>query len=149
MVAEKSAPKQRGRPYQKGQSGNLAGKPRGAKNHATRTLLALMEGGAEAITKAIVEKAQSGDLAAARLVLERLVPPAKERPISLALPDVSTMRGVSAAQAAILRAVAEGALLPTEAQTLAGIVEARRKAIETEDLEARISALEQSKVPRP
>lgn len=143
--ADKSAPKQRGRPFRKGESGNPAGKPRGTRSHATRLLLSMMEGGAEEITKAVIDKAKEGDLAAARLVLERIVPPAKERPISVALPDISTVEGVSAAQAAILQAVGAGDLLPGEASTLSGIVEARRKAIETEELETRIAALEQQK----
>ena len=45
-------------------------------------------------------------------------------------------------RAAILQAVAAGDILPGEAATLAGIVEARRKALETQELEQRISALE-------
>jgi hypothetical protein len=45
-------------------------------------------------------------------------------------------------QNAILQAVAAGDLLPGEAATLAGIVEARRKAVETQELEQRITALE-------
>jgi hypothetical protein len=41
--------------------------------------------------------------------------------------------------------VAAGDILPGEGATLAGIVEARRKAVETQELEARISALEVAK----
>jgi len=104
-----------------------------------------MEGGAEAIARKIVDMAKTGDMSAARLVLERLVPPAKERPIFLALPDTGSAEGVAQAQAAILQAVAAGDLLPGEAATLAGIVEARRKALETQELEQRISALEDKK----
>jgi hypothetical protein len=49
---------------------------------------------------------------------------------------------VAAAQGAILKACAAGDLLPGEAATLSGVVEARRRAIETVDLEQRIAALE-------
>lgn len=38
--------------------------------------------------------------------------------------------------------VAGGDLLPNEASTLSSILEARRKALETEELELRIAALE-------
>ena len=89
--------------------------------------------------------AKGGDVSAARLVLERLVPPANERPIFLSLPDAGSAKGIAKAQSAILHAVAAGALLPGEAATLAGIVEARRKALETQELEQRISALETKK----
>ncbi|WP_300319423.1 DUF5681 domain-containing protein [Accumulibacter sp.] len=125
-----------------GQSGNPKGRPPGSRNRVTLVALAAMEEGAAAIAKKIVEMAKQGDMSAARLVLERLVPPAKERPIFLDLPDTSSADGVAKAQAAILQAVAAGDILPGEAATLAGIVEARRKAVETQELEARISALE-------
>ena len=128
--------------WKRGQSGNPKGKPAGARNKATLAVLALMETGAEEITKAVVAQAKAGDLAAARMILDRLAPPAKERPVNLALPDTGTAEGVDAAQQAILRAVAVGDLLPGEGTALAGIVEARRKALETLELEHRITALE-------
>jgi hypothetical protein len=128
--------------WKPGQSGNPKGRPRGSRNRVTLVALAAMEEGAEAIARKIVDQAKSGDMSAARLVLERLVPPAKERPIFLALPDTGSAEGIAQAQAAILRAVATGDLLPGEATTLAGIVEARRKALETLELEQRISLLE-------
>ena len=105
-------------------------------------VMALMEGGAEEITRAVIDAAKAGDLAAARLVIERLAPPLRERPLSLPLPDTGTVAGVSAAQQAILQAVGEGEILPGEGTALAGIVESRRKALETVELEQRISALE-------
>lgn len=118
------------------------GRPRGARHKTTLAVLALMEGEAESITRTCIEAAKAGDLTAIRLVLDRLLPPAKERPLRVKLPDVVSLEDVAQAQAAILKAVAAGELLPTEGATLAGIVESRRKAIETAELEARVSALE-------
>jgi len=118
------------------------GRPKGSRHKSTLAMLALLEGEAETITRTCIEAAKAGDMTAIRLVLERLLPPAKERPVTCELPDVADAQGVANAQAAILRAVAAGELLPTEGATLAGIVESRRKAIETADLEARITALE-------
>lgn len=131
--------------FKPGQSGNPAGKPKGARNHATRAILQLIDGGAEEITKAVLEAAKGGDIGAARFILERIVPPAKERPVSLELPDIADANGIAAAQAAILQAVAGGELLPGEAQTISAIVESRRRAIETVELEQRIAALEAKK----
>lgn len=128
--------------WKPGQSGNPAGKAPGSRNKATQMVLALMETGAEEITRAVVDAAKAGDLSAARLVLDRLAPPLRERPVALQLPDTANVAGVSAAQQAILAAVGAGELLPGEATALAGIVEARRRALETVELEARISALE-------
>jgi hypothetical protein len=128
--------------WKPGQSGNPKGKPAGTRNKATMMVLGLMETGAEEITEAVITAAKAGDLTAARMILDRLAPPAKERPLSLALPDTATAEGVSAAQQSILRAVAAGDLLPGEGQTLAALVESRRKAFETQELERRIAALE-------
>ena len=131
--------------WKKGQSGNPTGKPAGARNKATVMVQSIMERGAKEITEAVVGLAKEGDLSAARLVLERLLPPAKERPISLALPSTDTAGGIAEAQQAILQAVAAGDLLLGEGMALAGIVEVRRKAVETHELEQRISALEGKK----
>lgn len=138
-MTERKAPPKAWKP---GQSGNPKGKPAGARNKATIAVLALMENGAKEITEAVVAAAKAGDLTAARMILDRLAPHAKERPLSLTLPDTDTVEGISAAQQAILQAVAAGELLPGEGTALAGIVEGRRKALETEELEARIAALE-------
>ena len=128
--------------WKPGQSGNPAGKPRGTRNKATEMVLQLMEGGAKEITMAVIEAARGGDLAAARLVIDRLAPPMRERPVSLELPDTATADGVSKAQQAILQAVSGGDLTPGEGSTLSGIVEAHRRALETEELAVRIEALE-------
>ena len=77
------------------------------------------------------------------MVLDRVLPPAKDRPLSIELPDTSTPEGVEEAQGAIVAAVADGRLLPSEGEALSGLVEARRRALETNELAARIDALEQ------
>lgn len=139
MATKRQAPKSAFKP---GTSGNPKGKPAGTRSKATQLLVSLMEGHAEAITNAVIEQARQGELIAARIILDRLIPPAKERPIHVDLPDTSTSEGVSAAQAAILKAVGNGDLLPGEAQTLSNIVEAKRRAHETQELADRITKLE-------
>ena len=128
--------------WKKGQSGNAAGKPKGATNHATRLVMGLMHEGAAEVAKVIIDAARAGDLTAAKMVLERLAPPMRERPINIELPATESAQGCSEAQVAILQAVGAGDLLPGEGVALAGIVENRRRAIETIDLEQRITILE-------
>lgn len=106
-------------------------------------VLGLMEQGAEEITRAVVDAARGGDLSAARLVLERLAPPVRERPIAIDLPSTNTAEGINQAQQAIIEAVGNGELLPGEGNVLAGLVEARRKALETIELERRVALLEE------
>ncbi len=138
--------KQKGRPFSKGVSGNPAGRPQGSRNKATLAVEALMDGQAETITQKAVDLALEGDTTALRLCLERILPPRKSRPINIALPEVKTAESVAEAQAAVVQAVADGELTPEEGSTITGILEARRKAIETQDHENRIAALEARKV---
>jgi len=120
------------------------GKPRGAKNRATKLAVELLESGIEDVANVVVEAARNGDLSAARIVFDKLVPTAKERRVELPnLPDTSTASGVNEAQQRVLEAVATGELTPGEANTLSAIIEQRRKAIETLELERRLVALEE------
>ena len=139
---ENSVPKQKSHLFQPGQSGNPKGKPKGAKNHATRLAESLLDGETEKLTRKAVELALQGDTTALRLCLERICPPRKSRPVSIALPEVKTAEDVSGAQATVVKAVAVGDLTPEEGTAITNILEARRKAIETQDHESRITALE-------
>jgi hypothetical protein len=132
----------RGR-FQPGQSGNPSGRRQGSRNKATIALEKLMEGGAEAIVQAVIHAAAKGDMTAARLVLDRVVPVRKGRAIHLTLPLIESAAGVSQAQSATVAAMAEGEITPDEAATIAGVLESKRKAIETVELDARITRLEQ------
>jgi len=132
----------RGKPFQKGQSGNPNGRPLGARNQRTLALEELMDGEIEAITRKAIEAAKAGDIAAIRLVMDRVLPPARSRPISIDLPVLTDAASVSSAQAEILKAVAIGDLRLDEAESLSGLLEARRKSFETVELEDRIKELE-------
>ena len=68
--------------------------------------------------------------------------------ISLALPPVTTAAEVLDALGAVIEATAKGEVTPDEAATVAGILEAKRKAIETVDIERRVAALERDKSTR-
>jgi hypothetical protein len=129
--------------WKKGQSGNPSGKKPGSRNKATMMVLGLMEKGAEEITTAVIVAAKGGDLTAAKLVLERIAAPVRERHISIELPETLTAEGCAEAQNVILHAVGAGELLPSEATALAGIVENRRRALETSELAQRLTLLEE------
>ena len=130
--------------WEKGQSGNPAGRREGSRNKATIALESLLDGQAEALTQKAVDLALGGDIAALRLCLERILPPRKSRPIEIDLPPVETADDIAAAHGAVIAAMARGEITPDDAGTIAGVLEARRRTIETVDLEARIIALEKS-----
>lgn len=109
--------------FVKGMSGNPAGRPPGARNRATLAVEALLEGEAEALTRKCIERALEGDGQALRLCLDRLAPPRRDRPVSFALPALKEAADARDAFAAVVRAVAEGELTPSEAVTLAALIE--------------------------
>jgi len=89
--------------------------------------------------------AKEGHPVALRLCLERLLPPRKDRPISLALPKIRGADDLPEALGAILEAVAQGVITPGEGQTLSAILEAYRKGLDMTDHEARLTALEKER----
>ena len=142
--AENAAGKQRGRPFRKGRSGNPSGKAKGTRHKATMAVQALLEGEAEALTRKCVDLAKAGDTTALRLCMERLAPAMKSRAVHLSMPSIETAADVLKAQTAAIRAMASGEITPDEAATIAGVIETKRKAIETADLEQRLTAVEAS-----
>ena len=118
------------------------GKPKGARHKATQAALSLLDGEAEAITRQAVTQALEGDTTALRLCLERIAPPRKDAPVAFTLPPMKSARDAAQAAAAVLAAVAEGDLTPTEGAHVMGLVETYRRTLETSELEARVAALE-------
>ena len=70
------------------------------------------------IARKAIEAAKAGDMVAIRLVLDRICPPRKSRPIQFDLPLTKDAAGVADAQQAILQATANGELLLDEAEAL-------------------------------
>lgn len=140
-IPEKTAKKQGGR-FQPGVSGNPKGRARGSRNKATLLLEKLIDGEGEGIIRAMIQAAVGGDVSAGRALLDRLVPPRRDRVIQFALPPLATIADAPRALGAITAAVAAGDLTPSEASDLATLVERFVKAIEASTLESRISALE-------
>jgi hypothetical protein len=129
-------------PFQIGQSGNPAGRPRGARNKRTLALESIMEDESEVITRKAIEMAKGGHMTAIRLVIDRLAPACKERPIDFALPPLNTPADAVAAAAAIAAAVAAGDLTPSEAAQLSKLVHAYVLALEAHDFEQHLAKLE-------
>ena len=86
-------------------------------------------------------------MTAARLVLDRIAPPCRGRPVRLDLPPIVGTADLVKALAAVADAMARGVISAEEAQAAAGVLDHQRKAVETLDLERRIAALEQGELP--
>ena len=149
-MSANAAQKQMGR-WKPGVSGNPTGKRQGTKNKASLLLEKMFEGEAEEVGRVAVNLAKAGDTTALRLILDRLAPIDKDRaipPRAVSLPhlEAGTM---ALAVSAVIGAVVAGRLTPSEGQALTALLEAHRKAVETEDLERRLSALEESREVKP
>lgn len=129
--------------WKKGQSGNPSGRPKGARHKSTLAAQQLLDGEAEALARKVIELALAGDVTCLRVCLDRLVPPRKDAPIRISLPQVETSADITKASSVILDAVSSGELTPAEGQALCGILEGHRKAIETVDFGRRLTALEE------
>src|SRR4030088_305143 len=139
-TAKKKKP--RSTQFKAGQSGNPAGKAKGTRNRATLALEELLDGQAEALTQKAIDLALTGDIAALRLCLDRILPARKDRPVSIEMPTIDTAEDAKAASAALLAAVAAGSLTPSEAAEIGKLVESYVKAIETTEVLARLEKLE-------
>jgi hypothetical protein len=102
-----------------------------------------MAASAEAVVRAVVEKAKAGDMTAARIILVRLIPPRRGRPVPLDLPTVRVAGELLAAQSTLIQALAEGEVTAEEAAAVSSVLEAHRKLVETEELATRLQRLEE------
>ena len=125
--------------FQKGHVGNPGGKQPGTKHRTTRLVEEIMENGTKSIIDKMVALGQGGDVAAARLILERVLPPRRSRPVEFDLPAGSDP---VAAIGSVLAGVSAGTLSPDEGASIVGMLEAQRRMIETSQLEERIAKLE-------
>ena len=93
------------------------------------------------ILAGLVTAAKAGDTQAARLILERILPPVKaiEQTVELQLPNDGTL---TAKASAVLSAAAAGELAPGQAAQLIAALGTLAKISEVDELAARITALE-------
>jgi len=119
------------------------GRPSGSRNKASIALDKMLADDGADVVRAVLAAARGGDMQAARLVLDRIVPVRKGRSIQLDLPTIESAADVLTALSLTVAAMAEGEITPDEAAVVAGVLETKRKAIETVELEARLTHLEQ------
>ncbi len=140
-ISPKPPARMRGRPFERGRSGNPGGRRQGSRNKATLAAAALLAGESQALTCKAVKMALAGDPTAMRLCMERVLPPCRERAVKFSLPPIEGIlngerdgpspREVSLAMNAVTSALAQGEITPGEAETIAGVVDTFVRAIET------------------
>jgi hypothetical protein len=103
----------------------------------------MMQDDAQDVVRSVIAAAGNGDMAAARLVLDRVLPVRRGRSVRLNLPAIASATDVTAALAMIVTAVGSGEITIEEAAGLATVIEAARRSVELVEIDARLCALEQ------
>jgi hypothetical protein len=135
--------------FQPGQSGNPAGRPRGARNKKTLALEALLDGESEALMEKMIGMAKVGDDLAMRLCMERMLAPQRERPVTLRLPRIESEADARRASAEVIEALGEGEVTPKEAEHLMRAIAGAAVIMQSSEIVARLRALEERFAERP
>lgn len=135
----KNATTTRGRPFEPGNPG----RPKGSRHKVTLAIEELLQGEAEKLTRKAIDAALAGDMTALKLCLERIAPAPKDRAVQFEAPEIRSAADVPTALAAIVGAVSSATLTPSEGIALAALLDKYRAAYELEELERRVTALEE------
>ncbi len=124
--------------FKKGHSGNPAGR---AGSQVARLRESIVDHVPAIITK-LVKEAKAGDVQAAKLLLERVVPPLRAESIAMQFPELEIANGLAQQGAAVVQAVARGEIPASiGAELLAGLGRHARL-VELDELEKRLTELE-------
>lgn len=121
-----------------------AGRPKGARNKTTQMLEAMLQGEAETLLRAMVDRAKAGDINALKYCLDRLVQTRADDPVHFDIPEIITLTDAHKAGSSVLKAVSAGQLTPREAERVMGLVETVRRVTEDVVFETRLSKLEEA-----
>jgi hypothetical protein len=104
----------------------------------------MAEKGAEVVMEAVLAAAKNGDIGAASLLLSRIWPPRKGRPIRFELPDLLQPGAAPVALATIAQLMASGEISSEEGAEIAKVVETYAHAVDMTELLRRIEKLEEA-----
>jgi Family of unknown function (DUF5681) len=128
--------------FEKGQSGNPAGRPPGSRNKATILAETMFQGEAETIIRMAIDKAKGGDITAIRLCLERVFPRLRDRATVFDLPPINGAPEALAALTTIVAGVRGGEFTAAEGSDLSKLVDHYLRALEAKDFEQRLHTLQ-------
>jgi hypothetical protein len=121
------------------------GRPPGSRNRRAVLAERLAEEKFEDVVQAVIRAATlSGDMMACRIILDRLWPVRRGRPVSFPVPDRLDAEGLAEALDGVIRAVGNGELTPEEGQVVTAVLNEKRRFVEVEELEQRLQALEEA-----
>ena len=123
--------------FKPGQSGNPHGRPPGTGLSAR--LRESIRDDLPEVLEAIVRAAKDGDMAAARILLDRIIPTLK--PVDMPL-VVDRQKGLAEQGRSVLDAVSAGQVTPDQADRLLSAISKQARVVEMDELVRRVEALE-------
>ncbi len=126
--------------FKKGVSGNPNGRPKGSG--LAGRLRKFIADDADEILQSVIDQAKAGDLAAAKLLLDRIVPPLKPEAQAVQIDALSGSGDLVGKADAVIHAVGSGDIAPDIAAQLISAVATLAKVIEIDQLEKRLEQLE-------
>jgi len=147
--------------FEKGKSGNPAGRRKGSPNKATAAVRARI--GADVDPVGFLASVMAGEpvkakdetggervmyptladmLTASRILVGKLVPDAKDSPVTIALPEIATADDAAKAMGALLKAAAAGEITPSEAQAFVALIRPYVETLSAADFERRLEEIE-------
>lgn len=136
--------------WTRGISGNPTGRPQGSRNRRSQWLLHLVAQDAQRVVAAVVKAATGGDMAAAKLLLDRVLPVRACTPVSeVVLPALRTAADAALAAGEVASAALDGRITAADAAALAQVIEAFRRTLATTEIEKRLADLEARLVGAP
>lgn len=130
--------------WKRGESGNPAGRPKGIPNPQAR-LRKMID--AEAIVKKLEAKALSGDVQAARTLLERALPVYRAAAEPVQVQGMGGAETLTDKARVVLEAVADGRVPPDIGAQLVTAIGTVARVAEVDELLRRIEALEKRNEP--
>jgi hypothetical protein len=123
--------------FKPGASGNPKGRPRGTGIPAE--VRSALRGELPDVLAAVVAAAKSGDMSAAKILLDRVVPTLKpvDLPLAVACRDSLSEQGRS-----VLEAASSGQVSPEQADRLLSAISKQARVVEIDELVRRVEALE-------
>jgi hypothetical protein len=117
-VPDNTEKKQGKNQFPKGHSGNPNGRPKGTRNKSTMLAQLLLERDVEETCNRVIEEAKAGNMQAVKMILDRILPPKKDSPITIDIPQIKTTSDILQAINCISTAVGQGDISPSEDETL-------------------------------
>jgi Family of unknown function (DUF5681) len=130
--------------FERGQSGNPNGRPPGSRNRGFIRLEQILHQDAERVVQRIIEAAISGDMCAAKLILDRVLPKTACRPrMEIVLPELRTADDARTLVSTVLAAAIRGDISTVEAGDVARAAEIFARITGISELQAKVQMLEE------